>query len=93
MKFLTSRDLRQKSGEVWEKIGEEDYIITSNGKPIAILTAASEDLEQQLQILRHTKAEMAVYNLQKQAAQSGLDKLTDQDVEAEIQAARQEALR
>ena len=88
MKFISSRDLRRKSGEVWEKVGEEDYIVTSNGKPVAIITAADENLEQQLSAIRRAKAELAVYNMRKHSLQKGLNKVTSQVIEAEIDAVR-----
>ncbi len=88
MKFISSRDLRRKSGEVWEKVGEEDYIVTSNGKPVAIITAADENLEQQLNAIRRAKAEMAAYNMRKRSLQKGLNKLTPQEIEAEIDTVR-----
>lgn len=90
MKFLSSRDLRQKSGEIWKNIEHEDYIVTSNGKPVAILTGAEDDLELQLKAIRRAKAEIAVYNMQKRAIESGLSNLSDDEIEAEIKAARQE---
>ncbi|MFU8795093.1 MAG: type II toxin-antitoxin system Phd/YefM family antitoxin [Dethiobacteria bacterium] len=88
MKILSSRDLRQKSGEVWKNILKDDYIITSNGKPIAILTAAEDDPEMQLKAIRQARAEIAVFNMQKESSQSGLAGLSDNDIEAEINAAR-----
>ena len=44
MKFITVRELRGRSGQVWNKLARErDMILTSNGKPIAILSAVSEE--------------------------------------------------
>lgn len=43
MKFITVRELRGRSGQVWNKLARErDIILTSNGKPIAILSAVSK---------------------------------------------------
>ena len=89
MKIINSRDLRQKSGEVWKNIAKEDYIVTSNGKPIAILTAAEEDLELQLRAIRQARAEIALYSTQKEAATNGLDQLSEQEIAEEIKAVRQ----
>ena len=91
MKFISSKELRQKSGEVFEKVKEEDYVITSNGKPVAILTAVTDDLEQQLNALRLAKAEMAVFNMRKRSIQNGLNYLTENEIETEIKAARRDA--
>jgi len=89
VKLINSRDLRQKSGEVWKNIAKEDYIVTSNGKPIAILTAAEEDPELQLRAIRQARAEIALYSTQKEAAANGLDQLSEQEIAEEIKAARQ----
>ncbi len=91
MKFISSKELRQKSGEVWEKVKEDDYVITSNGKPVAILTAVTDDLEQQLNAMRLAKAGMAVFNMRKRSIQKGLNNLTENEIEAEIKAARRDA--
>ena len=52
MKFVTVRDLRGRSAEVWRELAvEHEMVVTSNGKPIAILTSTSEEtFEQSLQL-------------------------------------------
>ena len=52
MKFLSVRDLRSKSAQVWQDLpSERELIITSNGRPIAILAAISEtNLEESLKL-------------------------------------------
>ncbi len=54
MKFITVRDLRGRPSEVWTKLSrDKELVLTSNGKPIAILSAVSEDtLEGSLVALR-----------------------------------------
>ena len=40
MRFISVRDLRGKSAEVWRDLVEErEMVVTSNGRPIAILAA------------------------------------------------------
>ena len=44
MKFVSVRDLRLKPGDVWKLSQQEkDLIITSNGRPVAILTGVNEN--------------------------------------------------
>jgi antitoxin (DNA-binding transcriptional repressor) of toxin-antitoxin stability system len=44
MKFLSVRDLRSKSADVWKGLAEErELVVTSNGRPIAILSVVTED--------------------------------------------------
>lgn len=66
MKFVTVRDLRGRPGQVWKKLAEErDLVLTSNGKPIAILTSIRENsLEETLSTLRRARARRAVREIQ-----------------------------
>ncbi len=90
LKFLKTRDLRQKTAEVLQNIKDEEYVITSNGKPVALLSAVDDDLELQLQAIRRARAELSVYNMQKRAIDNQLDRLTEEEITAEIEAARQD---
>jgi antitoxin (DNA-binding transcriptional repressor) of toxin-antitoxin stability system len=90
MKFITVRDLRGRPAEVWSKLSrDKDLVLTSNGKPIAILSAVSEDtLECSLVALRQARAIAAVEAMQSQSMAAGTDKLTVEDINAEIAATR-----
>ena len=48
MRFVSVRELRERSASIWKALVEEkDMVITSNGKPIALLSATSgESLEE-----------------------------------------------
>jgi prevent-host-death family protein len=89
MRYVSVRDLNTKPKEVWNKVREDDVIVTSNGKPIAILTEASEaTIDRRLKALRRSRALLAIEEMQKLAAERGLDRLTDKEIEAEIRAVR-----
>ena len=90
MKFVSVRELRLKPGEIWKRLQtERDLIITSNGKPIALLTGLSEEtLEKTLTALRRTRALLAMEEMQRISVELGLDKLSDEEIEAEVKAAR-----
>lgn len=90
MKFITVRDLRGRPAQVWNKLARErDVILTSNGKPIAILSAVSEDtLEESLAAVRRARAVAAVERMQRQSVQAGTDKLSPAEIAAEIRAVR-----
>ncbi len=88
MKFVNTRDLRQKSAEVLKSLKQDDFVITSNGKPVAVLTAVDDDLDLQLQAIRRARAELAVYNMQKSSLEKGLNQLSDFEIEKEIIDAR-----
>lgn len=90
MKFLSVRDLRSKSGDVWKSLAaERELVVTSNGRPIAILSAVTEDtLEETLTAIRRSRAVAAVSEIQRRSVQRGTDALTDADIDAEIKAVR-----
>jgi len=89
MRFISVREFRAKSGDVWKELAEEqELVITSNGKPIAIVSAVSEEtLEDSLRTIRRARAMAAVQAMQRRSAKKGLG---PEDVEAEIAAARSE---
>lgn len=95
MKFITVRDLRGRPAQVWTKLSlEQDLILTSNGKPIAILSAVSEEtLEDSLAALRQARAIAAVEAMQSQSVAAGADRLTQDEIQAEITAARRQRKR
>jgi antitoxin (DNA-binding transcriptional repressor) of toxin-antitoxin stability system len=90
MKFLSVRDLRGKSAEVWKELpNEREMIITSNGRPIAILAAISEsNLEESLAAFRQARAVEAVAGLQRRSADQGTNKITMDEIDAEIKIVR-----
>ena len=95
MKFLSVRDLRGKSAEIWKKLPEErEMVITSNGRPIAILSAVNEaNLEESLSAFRQARAVGAVTELQRQSLEQGTDKISMEEIDAEIRAARKKRAR
>jgi prevent-host-death family protein len=90
MKFVTVRDFRIRPGEVWKNLEkDEEVIITSNGKPIAMLTGISDvTFDETLKIFRRAKAELAVSRMRKAAARKGLSRISKEEIDAEIKAAR-----
>lgn len=90
MKFVTVRDLRLKPGQVWERLGREgEMIVTSNGRPIALLIPVNEDnFEQTVAALRRSRVLMALEGMQRASLAAGTDRMTDTDIDAEIKAAR-----
>ena len=89
MQFITVRELSTKPRAIWEKVRKEEIVITSNGKPVAILSGVTEEtLEKTLKMLRRSQALLALDEMQQQSLDRGLDRLTDKDIEAEIKAAR-----
>ena len=91
MRFISVRELNTKPKEIWAKIKDEEVVVTSNGKPIAVLSAVTEEnLDKTLRAIRRSRALMAVEEMQKKSVKIGLDRLTDGEIESEIRAARRE---
>jgi antitoxin (DNA-binding transcriptional repressor) of toxin-antitoxin stability system len=95
MKFISVRDLRSKSAQVWKQLSQErEMIITSNGRPIAIIAAISDsDLEESLSAFRQVRAVEAVASLQRRSVEVGNDKMTMDEIDAEIKAVRRKRAR
>jgi len=95
MKFVSVRDLRGKSAQVWEELpAEREMIITSNGRPIAILAAITEsNLEESLTAFRQARAVEAVARLQRRSVEQGTDKVMMDEIDAEIKAVRKKRAR
>lgn len=90
MQFIGIRDFRSKSASIWKKLGrEKEMVVTSNGRPVAVLSAVNEgDLEESLRILRRARAMTAFELMQKKAAVSGLSRMSLKDINEEIHKAR-----
>jgi antitoxin (DNA-binding transcriptional repressor) of toxin-antitoxin stability system len=66
-------------------------IVTSNGRPIAILAAINEsNLEESLSAFRQARVVEAVSSLQRRSVATGTDALSIEEIEAEIKAVRNE---
>ena len=92
MEFITVRDLRTRPGQIWDKLRQQrDLILTSNGRPIAVLSHIEEGgVEETLASLRRARAQAALSRLRADAAAQGLDRLSADEIEAEIAAVRAE---
>ncbi len=95
VRFISVRDLRGRSAEVWKQLSEErELIVTSNGKPIALLSAVSEEsLEQALKTIRTARAVAAVEAMQRESVRAGLARMDSEEIEAEIRAVRKKRSR
>jgi antitoxin (DNA-binding transcriptional repressor) of toxin-antitoxin stability system len=92
MKFLSVRDLRGNSAQVWKDLPRErEMVVTSHGRPVAILSAVGEeDLEQSLAAWRRVRATQAIASIQYNSMLKGTDRITMGEIDAEIRKARKE---
>jgi len=90
METISYRVIRNEPGKFEELLAREGtLILNKNGEPFAIvLDAASESLETVLRLVSQVRAQLAVAEMRSIARERGLDRLTREEIEAEIQAVR-----
>jgi antitoxin (DNA-binding transcriptional repressor) of toxin-antitoxin stability system len=90
MRFVSVRELRSKSAELWRDLPVEgQMVVTSNGKPVAILAAVDEtNVEESAAAIRRARAVQAVQSIQLASVAAGLDSMTMDEIDEEIQAVR-----
>ena len=90
MQFVTVRDFRSASREVWDKLNRDgELVVTNNGKPTALLLNIGDgDLEELLMAVRQSRAMRAYNRLCVKATEVGF--ISEDEIEAEIRAARAE---
>ncbi|OEU52612.1 MAG: prevent-host-death protein [Desulfobacterales bacterium C00003106] len=90
MKFLSVRDLKTKSSQVWKDLPEQkEMVVTSNGRPIALLSSINENnLEQVLTAFRRARSTNALASIQYDSIQKGTDMISMDEINAEIEVIR-----
>lgn len=90
MKFFTDREFRNEPGKIREALDTQDIVMTSRGKPYAVMLPVhdSEDVEKVLLLASRIRAQMALSSVRRKAAESGLDSITEAEIEAEIRDVR-----
>lgn len=90
MKFVTIRDLRSKSRQLQIDLPKyKEMILTSNGKPIAIMSVITEEsLEESLSAIRRARAIRAITGLQLQSVKSGRYMMPASEIDAQIKEVR-----
>ena len=91
MDFISIGEIRTQSAKVWEKLAKDhQFVVTRNGKPIAILTETSPaDLEVDLHYLRQARFGQALAGIRSEAKKKGLNKLSLNQINAIIRNARE----
>ena len=90
MNFYSIRDLRTESKNVWDNLSAGgEVVITNNGRPSALMIDIPEgSFDEIVQAVRQARAMIAFNSMRRKAAMSGF--MSDEDIEAEINAARNE---
>jgi PHD/YefM family antitoxin component YafN of YafNO toxin-antitoxin module len=79
---MSIREFRASTGQLKELLAsKENVVLTSNGKPTAIIIDANEEnFENTLRDIRLMKAKRAIESIQKHAENNGLDKMTLEEI-------------
>jgi antitoxin (DNA-binding transcriptional repressor) of toxin-antitoxin stability system len=92
MESITVDELRTDSARIWEQIAAgKEFVITRNGTPFALMVPTRpSDVESDLRALRAARFDAALKKMHRHAVETGLDKMTLEDINAEIALARKE---
>ena len=90
MKFISVRDLRTSPAQIWKQLpDEQEMIITNNGRPIALLTPINDGtLEETVTAMRKARAINSIKQMQLSSLKAGKNRMTDEEIEKEIQESR-----
>lgn len=90
MKIVSDREFRNEPGKIRKALTDQDIVMTSRGKPYAVLLPIDEqaNVEEVLELAARIRAQMTISRVRKKAAEKGLDKLSSEDIEREIKAVR-----
>lgn len=91
MDFYSVRDLRSNSKGLWDELSNDnEIVVTNNGKPSALMISIPDGcFDEIVQAVRQAKAMIAFNKMRQNAAAHGF--MSDEEIEAEINAARSEA--
>ena len=94
MKFLAAREMRNHYQDVIRQLKQdEDIVLTTKGKPVALLSRISEgNFEERLARRRGERVIEALMSASAHAKKVGTDRLSDEEIQAEIDAVRRKRL-
>jgi antitoxin (DNA-binding transcriptional repressor) of toxin-antitoxin stability system len=97
MRFVSVRELRSQSAALWKELPRErQMVVTSKGKPVAILAAVDErNLEQSVATIRRAAVLEALQDIQLESVANGTDGMSMEEIDeaiAEVRRERREGL-
>jgi len=84
MKFMPKKHLKSDSKKLWKALEDDEIVITSDGKPQAIMIKAEENFEQIMKLLSQLKAEVALEELRMESIQKKKNQISEEEIEKEI---------
>lgn len=91
MRYVTVRDFRNHPAQIWKKLQKEnEMVVTSNGRPVALLTPLSEStVDTTLSAIRKARAIAAVIAMQTKSLHNNNSTLSQDAINEEINTIRQ----
>lgn len=91
-RFLSDRDLRDGASALWDALAAGDSVaLVSAGTPRAIVLPLDDsDAEHVTDLVVRVRTQIALERLRAAAARNGADRMTMDEIDAEIAAARAE---
>ncbi len=92
MRLISDRDLRNTPGKVREALAQGDVVVTSRGKPYALMLPITDPdrLDEALLLASRLRAQLALSRIRAKAATGDMDRMSMEDIDAEIRAERRE---
>ena len=92
MKMISDREFRNEPGKVRKELASQNVIMTSRGKPYAVLLPVEDpsDVEQVLELASRIRAQMGLSSVREKATETGLNRLSDAEIEEEIDYVRKQ---
>jgi prevent-host-death family protein len=93
METIAVREFRINPAKVWRKLKKTGrMIITSSGKPIALLTDIKDgNIVDEVRIDASVRGALAMSKLREHAFKAGISQMKPEEIEMEIQKSRQTA--
>ena len=90
MKMIASREMAAKPGSIWKSLKKEGaVVVTKNGQPEGVFVSTSgETWLEDVQDILFAKARRATQQMRMDAQKAGIQDLSMEEIDAEIQAAR-----
>ena len=92
MVFMTTRELRTNTKELWETLdAQQEIVLTNNGKPRAVVSSTDPaELEETLLMIRSARAKAALRAIREQSAANGTSNMSLDEINAIIAETRAE---
>lgn len=85
------RDFRTRPRAVRQVLDESgEAVLTVHGKPVALMLAVGQDLEETMRLVERVRAQRAVHALRGAARQTGVDRLSAAEIDALVAEVRRE---